>query len=884
MSHDIGALTCASLTGQDLPKFRFRRGHMRRILVSWPPEYSGAPKFMDSPLRNLCGPIVALLLWAPVSLLHGQSPPQSLGDPISLTEAELDQLTAPAAPAQVLPEGPPPGVPVSGFTIDRDNRNCVAAGYHLYYSASEGYEAVMGWTGNVSTCTPGTVSAEFQDKTLRRINYYRAQTGLPSDIAFDATKNADSQEAAVIMAYQNQLSHTPDIDFPTNPCLTSGGTNAAAAGNLSLGSYGPGSIDRLILDTGSNNAVAGHRRWLLYLRAQEMGNGSVPPMGDFPYVLPDHPSADCVWVIGDFKPAPQPPQATAWPNDGFVPWQLVPDDGDSPPRWSYTYPGADFSAATVTMTQGATPVTVVQETVESGFGDPTLVWRPAGIPDAAPAADTTYTVTISGITGTTFTNTSYDVTVVDPFRVNDPPVITGPANPAAGIDNTYHFTATDKVEAYELCTSEFSSTAWLEGAETSPAPQIIDNTDPAITLLSSAYAATGSRAFHLTLLSPDPVFVDQDFVVDRTIVPQAGSQIRFSKRRFFMLQSTKLHVELSLDGTTYTSIHTVEGQMIDPPYSSDDWDPAFTPETVNVPAEFIDKSVTLRFRIDTTGSAFPGPETTNNLHIDDIEVTNSSQLLNPTMQPLADTASSFDFNPPTAGRTYRLAVRPQLGGHWFGYGPSLDVTSVTLTAPVITSLSAAKGVQGAAFSYSITATNSPTSYNATGLPAGAAIDTGTGEITGQIPPGVYPGITISATNAAGTGNAALTITVLTGFEKWVADNYPGLGPPTADDDHDKNSNFLESAILGMNPTQPDAHLTPGLSVSGGNVVMTMSKSGVAGLDYTVQGSPNMAPTSWSTSGITIVTDNATTLQISFPFTGTGYFLRLVVTQNNDTTL
>ena len=46
--------------------------------------------------------------------------------------------------------------------------------------------------------------------------------------------------------------------------------------------------------------------------------------------------------------------------------------------------------------------------------------------------------------------------------------------------------------------------------------------------------------------------------------------------------------------------------------------------------------------------------------------------------------------------------------------------------PAITSSGTASATAGDAFSYQITATNSPTSYGATGLPAGLSVNTATG--------------------------------------------------------------------------------------------------------------------------------------------------------------
>jgi hypothetical protein len=88
---------------------------------------------------------------------------------------------------------------------------------------------------------------------------------------------------------------------------------------------------------------------------------------------------------------------------------------------------------------------------------------------------------------------------------------------------------------------------------------------------------------------------------------------------------------------------------------------------------------------------------------------------------------------------------------------NLNGTPVT---PVITSASAASATVGSAFNYSITAANSPTSYGATGLPAGLNVNTTSGVISGTpTAVGTYS-VTISATNTAGTGSQTLSITVV----------------------------------------------------------------------------------------------------------------------------
>jgi len=80
--------------------------------------------------------------------------------------------------------------------------------------------------------------------------------------------------------------------------------------------------------------------------------------------------------------------------------------------------------------------------------------------------------------------------------------------------------------------------------------------------------------------------------------------------------------------------------------------------------------------------------------------------------------------------------------------------------PVITSPSTAGGIMGQAFSYQITASNAPTSYGATNLPAWASINTTNGLISGPNPIAGTNVVTISASNSFGVGSNNLTITIL----------------------------------------------------------------------------------------------------------------------------
>ncbi len=96
-----------------------------------------------------------------------------------------------------------------------------------------------------------------------------------------------------------------------------------------------------------------------------------------------------------------------------------------------------------------------------------------------------------------------------------------------------------------------------------------------------------------------------------------------------------------------------------------------------------------------------------------------------------------------------------LGGGSFNASACFAAT----TSPAITSALSATGTVGTPFSYTITATNNPTSFNATGLPAGLSVNTPTGVISGTPTVAGTSSVALNATNTAGTGSATLALTI-----------------------------------------------------------------------------------------------------------------------------
>lgn len=121
-----------------------------------------------------------------------------------------------------------------------------------------------------------------------------------------------------------------------------------------------------------------------------------------------------------------------------------------------------------------------------------------------------------------------------------------------------------------------------------------------------------------------------------------------------------------------------------------------------------------------------------------------------------DPATGIISGTPAAPGTYSISISAT---------NSQGTGSATLTltvlpnpgAPTITSVLQIIAPIDVPFSYQIQASNTPTSYAATGLPTGWAIDTTTGLITGTPTSNASRNITISASNALGTDTKVLNV-------------------------------------------------------------------------------------------------------------------------------
>lgn len=305
-------------------------------------------------------------------------------------------------------------------TIDTTSRSAVTNAYNNTYVPA--YSVPSGWNGNVAVCTAGTTSTAYQQAVINVANFYRELAGLPTvNLVTDAAAVNRARQAALYMVANQTITHTPT----TGLCYTAAASEGAGSSNLAVGfssaaggaislATGPAAIDGYVDDPG-NVSTLGHRRWVLYTRQTGLATGDIPSPVDT-YAA----NALRVYAAGEeastlfWSSSAPAPRWVAWPSPNFVPYKLLPTQSG---QWSISYPGANFSAATVTISKsdGSAVTATDVAPLPSGYGDNTLSFIPDIDAAGAGMADASYKVQIAGVTGAGVpTSYCYTVTVFDP--------------------------------------------------------------------------------------------------------------------------------------------------------------------------------------------------------------------------------------------------------------------------------------------------------------------------------------------------------------------------------------------------------------------------------------------------------------------------------------
>lgn len=609
--------------------------------------------------------------------------------------------------------------PASGFTVNNQDRNDVVAFWHAVYQASEGYQSRIKWTGNYSG-NSGTTSAAFVDDVERRLNYFRAMCGVPSDArvnsgsgvsvdffdlfkpSLSVSKAAAAQSAALMISANFNASSGTNPALSHNPAKTvkywSPATwNANAKGNLAFGVYGPGAITEYMLERHSSNSatsawnsLVGHRRWNLYPASTDFATGDQPGTSAY------NPPTNVFYVIQrdtEFR-AVAAPKFIAYPAAGYFPAQI------NSPYWSLSRQGANFSGANVRMTDAAGKVVPLLSVKRSNdFGDPAIIWEVSSAIAATNVySDTRYNVTVSGITtalGATSvvpSSYSYSVFLINPNRLLDSQTLAGVSKMSAKASSAFLFTPPSRAESVQVVTSVRSSKAWTETGETTAKSKVLDYTDssyPLVTKMASIPGfgiVSGKSAFRLTFPTGYDLIKrgvpEQSFELDRDIIPKAKAKLTFSFRRGYMTKTSQLAIEISNnDGLTWSALGAPIKGISDTQYDI----------KATVFKRTIAKSsapVRIRFRYFTNGGSIYTHEAAKTsptgIFLDDITVTNSDWLEPKKITTLAGTSNRFTFSSGSAGTKlvkgtqWNLRLRTKLGGKWFARGAP---KAVSITAP-----------------------------------------------------------------------------------------------------------------------------------------------------------------------------------------------------------
>ncbi len=557
------------------------------------------------------------------------------------------------------------------FSVDGNSREQVRQFYNAVYAASEGVP--INSTANIANCVAGANSPDFQNAVLWRINWFRAMSGVPAAVIFSSSENDDDQSAALLIAANNQLLHYGIP--PSWSCFSPQGTNAAADSNLALGVNGPEAITGYIWDYGAANAQVAHRRWLLYPQTQVMATGDVPAQSTYA-------AANATWVLDANNGGPRPDTTApyvAWPPPGFVPFQVV------FPQWSFALSNADLSTASVVMQSNGVPMSVAVQPYETGYGENTLVWYPSGLDPAGYAtvfpfngADTVYSITINNartIAGPQ--SFGYNVTVFDPALPGAdyvPTTITGTNRPSIRENNPYSCapSANPNNTGYQWVSAQAASGNLTDNAlkgltnfTISPPPAYSPITNPPVGL---------GKCFHLAHTAPAPQLLE----FKEILFPSANTSLLFHSLLGYATTNEVARVQISTNGGgAWVDVYAQQG-------AGGSGESAFVPRNLSL-SNCAGKITRVRFNYDySDGSYFSQSSPNAGWCLENIIITNASQLVNPATNATAST--NLNFSPAAAG-AWILEARPilfnQFGLDW---SPPMQLVAVTNTAPALISL------------------------------------------------------------------------------------------------------------------------------------------------------------------------------------------------------
>ena len=601
------------------------------------------------------------------------------------------------------PGQPPAGraAPTRGFSVNTADRDEVVTFWHAVYQASEGYEYRVQWTGKYPD-VPGSTSAAFVGDVERRINYFRAMAGVPANArvntgssvviqrkdpfkpAANLTKSQASQSAAmmIIASYDSAKGKLPGMTHdppPDLPVWNHGAWNAAANGNLAFGTYGPGAVTEYMLEelrstalTSFWNDAAGHRRWLLDPESTDFATGDYPGEGW------RRPPSNVLYVINSAAEMKKQRGASfvSYPSKGFFPAPL------NSRFWSLSHKGADFSAASVDVTDAAgRPVPVSSLRWDETYGGPGLVWEVAGAAaEHRVIADRRFHVTVKGIKGKGVpAQHKYEVTFINPDAIRRGSPITGAPKARAGARVNLKINRVKGAGKSHITQYQRLARPWTEGGEGAH-PDVVDKTSPVYPLVATNAAIpimgaiSGNKSFNLTF--PDIYdaiqrqIPDQIMEIGPWVHTKQGSSLEFRYWRGLMSGSTSLAVEVSTDsGVTWKPIGNPITGPPTPVYDMQTFTASY-----QLPASARPMRVRLRYFHAVKGTALTAylaqPGVATGIYLDDLSLVRCERLV--LRKTRMTNKNAFRFQVPRnakPGQRWAFGLETEFGASRLQSGP-----------------------------------------------------------------------------------------------------------------------------------------------------------------------------------------------------------------------